>query len=88
MSRRARDRHALEHKRMIHFSSELGWWSVVTFWIVVVSIILNLGFTLVVMVGGIRDLRFLLKSMDEARDDEQDDGRVVDSTHDSGSERT
>jgi hypothetical protein len=66
---------------MIHFSPELGWWSRVTFWIVVVSIVLNLGFTLVVMVGGIRDLRWLLKSMDESTGDETDDGRVIESEH-------
>ena len=64
---------------MIHFSPELGWWSVVTFWIVAISIVLNLAFTLLVMVGGIRDLRWLLKSMDESTSDETDDGRVLES---------
>jgi hypothetical protein len=64
---------------MIQFSPELGWWSIMTFWIVVISIILNLAFTLVVMVGGIRDLRWLLKSMDASTGDETDDGRVIES---------
>jgi hypothetical protein len=62
---------------MIQFSSELGWWSSGTFWIVVVSIALNLVFTIVVAIGGISDLRFLLKAMDEEVADESDDGRVI-----------
>ena len=62
---------------MIHFSPELGWWSSGTFWIVVVSIALNLVFTVVVAIGGVGDLRFLLKAMDEEVADESDDGRVV-----------
>jgi hypothetical protein len=61
---------------MIKFSPELGWWSSGTFWIVVISLILNLGFTVVVIIGGIGDLRYLLRAMDEERVDETDDGRV------------
>ena len=52
---------------MIKFSPELGWWSSGTFWVVVISLILNLGFTVVVIIGGIGDLRYLLRAMDEER---------------------
>lgn len=61
----------------IQFNPEYGVWSWLTFWIVIVSIILTLGFTVVVFIGGIGDLRFLLKAMDEETVDESDDGRVV-----------
>lgn len=61
---------------MIHFSPELGLWSSITFWVVVISIVLNLGFTIVVAIGGLSDLRFLLNALDEERVDESDDGRV------------
>ena len=47
-----------------------------TFWIVAVSIVLNLGFTIVVIIGGIGDLRYLLRALDEERVDSTDDGRV------------
>ena len=62
---------------MIQFSPELGLWSKAVFWYVVINIILCLGFTVVVIIGGIGDLRFLLKSMDEEEVDEADDGRVI-----------
>jgi hypothetical protein len=61
---------------MIRFSPELGWWSSGTFWVVAISLILNFGFTVVVIIGGIGDLRYLLRAMDEERVDETDDGRV------------
>jgi hypothetical protein len=49
----------------IQFSSQFAWWSAFTFWIVIVSIVITLGFTLVVFSAGIGDLRFLITSMDE-----------------------
>jgi hypothetical protein len=61
----------------IQFDSQLGFWSPLTFWIVVVSVILTLGFTAFVFIGGVGDLRFLLKSFDEEPSDATDDGRVV-----------
>ncbi len=63
---------------MIQFSPELGWWSKAVFWYVAINIVLCLGFTVVIIIGGIGDLRFLLKSMDEEKVDETDDGRVID----------
>ena len=62
---------------MIQFSPELGWWSKAIFWYVAINIVLCLGFTVVIIIGGIGDLRFLLKSMDEEKVDETDDGRVI-----------
>ena len=61
---------------MIKFAAELGWWSSVTFYIVLITVFLNIGFTLVVIAGGLFDLRFLLQAMDEEQVDETDDGRV------------
>jgi hypothetical protein len=60
----------------IQFDPGLGWWSPFTFWTVVISVILTLGFTVAVMIGGIGDLRYLLKAMDEEPVDVADDGRV------------
>lgn len=61
----------------IRFDPSLGLWSPFTFWTVVISVILTLGFTVVVFFGGLSDLRYLLKSMDEEAPDASDDGRVV-----------
>jgi hypothetical protein len=62
---------------MIEFSPELGWWSKGVFWYVVINLFLCIGFTIVVFIGGLFDLRYLLKSLDEAREDVTDDGRVI-----------
>jgi hypothetical protein len=62
---------------IIKFSPEFGIWSGMIFWMVVVSIILTLGFTVAVFFGGLSDLRYLLKAMDEEVVDETDDGRVI-----------
>ena len=51
-------------------------WSAFTFWTVVISMILSLGFTVVVFFGGLADLKFLLSAMDTEQVDETDDGRV------------
>jgi hypothetical protein len=61
---------------MIRFSPELGWWSVAVFWYVAANLILCIGFSIVVMIGGLYDLRFLFKSLDEQVVEESDDGRV------------
>jgi hypothetical protein len=61
----------------IQFDPSLGLWSPFTFWTVVISVILTLGFTVVVFFGGLSDLRYLLKSMDEEAPDDSDDGRAV-----------
>jgi hypothetical protein len=49
----------------IQFNSKFAGWSAFSFWVVVVSIMITLGFTVVVFFGGIGDLKFLLRSMDE-----------------------
>lgn len=61
---------------MIHFSPELGWWSPAVFWYALINVIACLIFTVVVIIGGAGDLRYLFKSMREERIDDTDDGRV------------
>jgi hypothetical protein len=61
----------------IRFSDQLWPWSALTFWMVVVSVVLTLGFTVAVFIGGLTDLRFLLGALDEELVDGTDDGRVV-----------
>ena len=61
----------------IEFDPSLGIWSPFTFWTVLISVILTLGFTVAVFFGGLADLRHLLKSMNEEAVDETDDGRAV-----------
>lgn len=58
-------------------SGDFRWWSAFTFWTVVISLILTLGFTVVVFFGGLADLKYLISAMDEERVDETDDGRVL-----------
>ena len=52
----------------IHFNSQFSGWSAFTFWVVIVSIVITLGFTVVVFCGGIGDLRFLLQNMEMPSD--------------------
>ena len=54
----------------IKFDEQLKAWSSFTFWVVVVSVIVTLGFTVVVFIGGLGDLRYLLKSLNEPRESE------------------
>ena len=61
----------------IQFSDQLRPWSALTFWMVVISVVLTLGFTVAVLIGGLADLRFLLRALDEEQIDRTDDGRVV-----------
>lgn len=61
----------------IQFDASLGFWSPFVFWFVAVNAILCGVFTLVVIVGGVFDLRFLFKALNEQDNDETDDGRVV-----------
>lgn len=49
----------------INFDPDLAGWSAFAFWTVFISIIVTLVFTLVVLVGGLADLKFLLASLDE-----------------------
>lgn len=62
---------------LIEFDPTLGFWSPFVYWFVTVNAILCGVFTLVVIVGGVYDLRFLFAALNEAEVDETDDGRVV-----------
>ncbi len=66
----------------MHFAPELGFWSPAIFWFCLVNAVLSMAFTVVVIVGGIADLRFLFKSLKEEAIDETDDGRVPTTTED------
>jgi hypothetical protein len=61
----------------IKFAENVSRWSAFTFWAVIISVVLTLGFTVVVFIGGLADLRFLLRALDEERVDAADDGRVI-----------
>ena len=61
---------------MIEFSEEIGFWSKFTFWYVLINAILTVLFTLVIIVGGFFDLKFLFNSLKYEVVDEADDGRV------------
>lgn len=61
----------------IQFSEQLAPWSEWTFWVVLVSVILTLGFTVAVFIGGLGDLRYLLRALGEEEIDKNDDGRVI-----------
>lgn len=60
----------------MQFDPALGFWSPAIFWFCLINAILSMLFTVVVIVGGISDLKFLFKSLKEERIDETDDGRV------------
>ena len=62
---------------MIQFTEEIGFWSKFIFWYTSINIVVTLIFTLVIIFGGISDLRFLFKSLKEEIVDETDDGRVA-----------
>ena len=62
---------------IMEFSPEIGFWSPFIFWFCLVNAVLSILFTLVVIVGGISDLRFLLHSLTSEIPDETDDGRVT-----------
>ena len=61
---------------MIHFSEQIGFWSKFTFWFVIINSVVSLVFVIVVMIGGIADIRYLLQAMREEPTDHTDDGRV------------
>lgn len=58
----------------IQFDPNLGLWSPFTFWVLIVSVVLTLGFTVAIFIGGIGDLRFLIRSL-------QDNERSKDENH-------
>jgi hypothetical protein len=58
---------------MIHFSEQVGFWSKFVFWFALVNTVATLAFTIVVIIGGFYDLRYLfhaLRSPDEESQDE------------------
>ena len=61
----------------IQFDPALGFWSPFVYWFVAINAILCGLFTMVVIVGGVFDLRFLFKALNEQDSDETDDGRVI-----------
>lgn len=61
----------------IEFAPQLQPLSGILYWFVVINAFACLAFTLVVIVGGIFDLKFLLSALLEEEVDETDDGRVV-----------
>ncbi|MDC0935680.1 hypothetical protein OAS39_05295 [Pirellulales bacterium] len=61
----------------IEFDPELGIWSPLVYWYVIVNAFICAAFTVVVVIGGIFDLRFLFRALREEVADETDDGRVV-----------
>jgi len=61
---------------MIEFSQEIGFWSKFTFWYVMINAIVTVLFTLVIIVGGLFDLKFLFNAIKSEEVDEADDGRV------------
>ena len=61
---------------MINFSPEIGFWSPFVFWFVLVSAVACGLIAIVVIIGGIGDLRYLFREIRQAEVDESDDGRV------------
>lgn len=51
-------------------------WATINYWYTVISLIIFVGFSIVVTVGGFADLRYMFRELDIAELDEKDDGRV------------
>lgn len=62
---------------MIEFSSEIGFWSPFVFWYVLVNCVVCAIFTVVVIAGGIFDLRYLFEQLAQEETNDADDGRVL-----------
>lgn len=61
----------------MHFNNDFWLSSAFVFWTFAISVILTLGFTVVVFFGGIADLRFLLRALDESPTDDADAGHAT-----------
>ena len=48
---------------MVEFSESIKFWSAFTFWFVAINIFITIGFTFVVIIGGIFDLKYLFKAL-------------------------
>jgi hypothetical protein len=68
----------------IEFDPNLGLWSPAIFWFTIVNAILCGCFTVVVVIGGLFDLRYLFHALQTEKVDESDDGRVVDRAQGNG----
>ncbi len=62
---------------MIQFSEQIGFWSRFIFWFVLLSTFVSMAFVIVVTIGGLSDLRFLLRAIREEPRDFTDDGRIT-----------
>lgn len=62
---------------MIDIPHFAGFWSKFVFWFGLANIVMTLGFTVAVIIGGIFDLKYLFTALREERVDVQDDGRVI-----------
>lgn len=60
----------------IVFSESIGFWSRFVFWFAVINTIATLLFTVVVIIGGLFDLKYLFDALNEEHVDETDNGRV------------
>lgn len=61
---------------MIQFTESIGFWSKFVFWFCAINIVVTIIFSIVVIIGGFFDLKFLFKALKEDAVDETDDGRV------------
>ncbi len=61
----------------MQFSENIAFWSAFMFWFVAINTLVTLVFMVVVIVGGIFDLKFLFDALKKETVDETDDGRVV-----------
>ena len=57
---------------------ETSFWSVFMYWFVILNVLITAIFTIVVIIGGIADLKYLFTELKKAEIDITDDGRVVD----------
>lgn len=62
---------------VIEFAPDLQPISGIIYWFLVINALASLAFTMVVIVGGIYDLKFLLSALKAEKIDESDDGRVI-----------
>ena len=62
---------------VIEFAQDLQPLSGIIYWFVVINAFACVAFTLVVIVGGIYDLKFLLSALLAEEKDDSDDGRVI-----------
>jgi hypothetical protein len=62
---------------VMEFDPEFRLTSAFVFWVFAISVVLTLGFTVAVFFGGIADVRFLLRALDEPSTDADDAGQTT-----------